>query len=98
MGKSSKGFKSGTRRLLKKKSRSRTKITDTLKSIDINDRVVIKIDAGIHGGMPHPRYQGNAGIIAEKRGESYLVNIKDKNKAKTLICRPEHLKKIEGGN
>ena len=37
-------------------------------------------------------------IIAEKRGESYLVNIKDKNKAKTLICRPEHLKKIEGGN
>ncbi len=94
MARRSKGFRSKTRRLLKKGARSRTKITESLKEINTNDRVLIKIDAGIHKGMPHPRYYGVNGIILGQRGESYLIKIKDKNKEKTLISRPEHLKII----
>jgi large subunit ribosomal protein L21e len=90
----SKGFRSKTRRLLKKSSRSKTKITDALKPLNINDQVLIKIDAGIHKGMPHPRYYGKTGFVSQKRGESYLITIKDKNKEKTLICRPEHIKQL----
>ena len=92
MARRSKGFRSKTRRLLKKGVRSRTKITDYLKEINLDDKVVIKIDAGIHKGMPHPRYYGVSGIVSERRGDSYLIKIKDKNKEKILISRPEHLK------
>ena len=95
MARRSKGFRSKTRRLLKKGARSRTKITDYLKSIELNDKVVIKIDSGIHKGCPHPRYYGVTGIVSKKRGNSYIITIKDKNKEKTLISRPEHLSIIK---
>jgi large subunit ribosomal protein L21e len=44
--------------------------------------------------MPFRRFFGRTGTIAEKRGKSYIVKIKDGKKEKELIARPEHLKAI----
>ncbi len=38
---------------------------------------------------------GRTGVVEEKRGKAYLVKIKDKNKEKTYIIEPIHLKKIK---
>ncbi len=38
---------------------------------------------------------GRTGVVEEERGGSYLVKINDKNKEKTYIIKPIHLKKIK---
>jgi large subunit ribosomal protein L21e len=89
----SKGYRSGTRRLLKKEPRERGKIrlSKLLYEYQPNSRVVIKIDPSVHKGMPHRRYHGKVGTIIDKRGQSYIVSVTQGDAVKEIIVRPEHL-------
>lgn len=93
MVKRSRGMRSRTRKKLTRKLR-RKGITRFLKSFEIGEKVVIVPDPSSHKGMPFPRYKGRVGVVTGKRGKAYLVEILDGNKKKTIISRPEHLKKI----
>ena len=93
--KSSKGFRSGTRKKLRKKKRAKFKTEKFMKRFKIDQRVVIKQDPSSHKGMPHPRFKGMIGVVKEKRGEAYVVGIKLGNLEKSVIARPEHLKPIK---
>ena len=90
----SKGYRSGTRHLLKKEPRQRGKLplSKLLYEYQPNSRVVIKIDPSIHKGMPHRRYHGKVGTIIDKRGLSYVVSVTQGNAVKKILVRPEHLK------
>lgn len=59
------------------------------------DKVVIKIDSAVHKGMPHRRYHGKIGVVKEKRGGAYVIDVSQGDKIKTIITRPEHLKPHE---
>jgi large subunit ribosomal protein L21e len=89
----SKGYRAKTRTLLKKKPREKGKIglSKILREYASGDKVVIKIDSSVHKGMPHRRYHGRIGVIAEKRGRAYVVNVTQGNATKQIIVRPEHL-------
>lgn len=91
--KKSKGYRAGTRRLLRKGSRDRGKIkvSKLLYEYQSGNQVVVKIDPSVQKGMPHRRYHGKIGTIVDKRGRSYVVNVTQGNAVKTLIVRPEHL-------
>lgn len=39
--------------------------------------------------------QGRSGIVIGKRGNCYIVTIKDLNKEKTYIIHPVHLKRLK---
>ena len=93
--KRSRGFKNKTRRLLRHKKR--TTLTERLRTFNIGDSVVIKINSSIAKGCPHPRYYGVFGRIREERGRAYVVDIKDKNKKKVIISAREHLIPINNG-
>ncbi|MBU0530410.1 MAG: 50S ribosomal protein L21e [Nanoarchaeota archaeon] len=93
MVRSSKGFRVGTRNLLKKSFRSKFKPETYLRSFNVGDRVVIKINPSSQKGMPHSRMQGNIGEIVKKVGNAYMVKITNKNKS--VITRPEHLKLVK---
>ena len=56
------------------------------------DKVVVKIDPSIHAGMPHHRYYGKVGVIVKRRGQAYVVELRDFSKTRQLIVRPEHLR------
>jgi len=88
----SRGFRNKTRKTLKKRDNHRITITERLKQIALGTRVVVKLEPSVQDGMPHPRYHGILGKVVEKRGKAYVLAIKDKNKPKTLISAPEHLK------
>jgi large subunit ribosomal protein L21e len=92
--KKSKGYRAGTRHLLKKKPRERGKLnlSSLLYQYKPGNRVVIKIDPSVHNGMPHKRYHGRVGTIIEKRGRSYIVSVTQGNAVKEIIVRPEHLR------
>ena len=93
MGRKAKGFRRKTRYLLKRKPRERGKtgLSKVLREYEIAEKVVIKLDPSVHKGMPHRRFHGRIGVIADKRGKSYIVNVSQGNAIKEIIVRPEHI-------
>ena len=97
MVKRSKGLRSKSRKILRKKPRDRgiNSITRALQQFKEGESVNIVIDSAMHKGMPHIRFQGYTGKIEGKQGSSYLVGIHDGKKHKTLIIRSEHLRRAQ---
>jgi len=96
MVKRSKGIRSKSRKILRKKPRERGthSITRGLQKFESGDSVNIVIDSSYHKGMPHIRFQGHTGKVEGKQGESYRIGVNDGKKHKTLIIRPEHLRRV----
>ena len=89
----SKGYRSGTRSLLKRKpkERGKTGLSKILHEYKPGEKAVVKIDPSVHKGMPHRRYQGKIGVIVNRRGRSYVVQVTQGDAIKEIIVRPEHL-------
>ena len=97
MVKRSRGIRSKSRHILRRKPRNRgiSPITRAMQQFEIGDSVNVSIDSSKHQGMPHPRFQGRTGKIEGAQGSAYLVGILDGKKHKTLIIRPEHLGRVQ---
>ncbi|MEM3522845.1 MAG: 50S ribosomal protein L21e, partial [Candidatus Bathyarchaeia archaeon] len=83
----SKGYRSRTRNLLRKRPRDKGKInlSKILRTYKNGDKVCIKIDPSVHKGMPHRRYHGKIGLVIGKRGRSYEVKVISGDKSKILL-------------
>ncbi|MHA1969383.1 MAG: 50S ribosomal protein L21e [Candidatus Hodarchaeales archaeon] len=94
MVKKSKGTNFRTRRIFSKHPRKRglPSLSSMLATYEVNSRVNIVIEPSVQKGRPHRRFHGKTGLVLEKRGKSYLVEVKDGNSVKQIITRPEHLK------
>lgn len=97
--KKSKGYRSKTRRLLKRKPRERGKLqlSKLLHEYEAGNNVVVKINPSVQKGMPHRRYHGRVGTIVGKRGRSYVVSVIQGEAVKEIIVRPEHLEPYKRG-
>lgn len=91
----SRGTRTKTRQLLKKKPRARglPPITRKFQIFENGERVNIIIDPSVHKGMPFSRFHGLTGIVAGRRGAAYEVCVKSGDKTKMVVARPEHLVK-----
>jgi len=89
MVKPSKGF--FNRRTRKLKGKSVNSVAKLVRTFNVGDKVVIAPRAKFKG-LPHLRYSSRHGIIREKRGKSYLVEVKDMDSKKTVIVGSVHLK------
>jgi large subunit ribosomal protein L21e len=94
MGKS-KGQRRKSRSVLTKKVRNKGKLplTRLLTEYNVGEKVVINIDPAVHKGMPHKRFQGKVANVVDKRGRAYVLEIPQRKTVKTIIARPEHLRK-----
>jgi large subunit ribosomal protein L21e len=93
MVKSSKGFRSRTRGILTKSSRTRglPPITRFLQRFEVGSKVIVRLEASDPHGMPHPRYQGRVCTVLERVGRAYRIELIDGHKRKQLIANPIHL-------
>ena len=91
--KHSQGIRNRTRHLLTKEPREKGKIglSKLLHDYQLGEKVVVKINSTIQKGMPHRRYHGKIGVVVDKRGRAYLVNVAQGDATKKIIVRPEHL-------
>jgi len=90
-----KGYRNKTRRIHRKKVRTRGlgSIDKYLIDYEINDKVDLITDPSQHKrGMPHRRYHGRTGVIVGKRGRCYEVEVKLGKSKKLLILGKEHLR------
>jgi len=94
----SKGYYSGTRSLLRKPQRERGKpqISKLLHEYELGSEVIIKMNSSVQKSMPHKRFHGKIGVIQEKRGRGYVVNVPQGEAVKTIIVRCEHLEPYTG--
>jgi large subunit ribosomal protein L21e len=94
--KRSHGPRQNTRDKLKKPARARGKLSTTklIQKLKPGEKVVIKPEPAIQKSLPFRRFIGKVGVVKGTRGKSFLVNITDGNKEKTIICKPIHLKKV----
>lgn len=92
----SKGFRSKTRHKLSKHPRDRgmPPVTHTMRDYPPGSKVAITLNASVHRGMPHPRFQGLTGAVVDRRGDAFVIELYAGNKKKTVIARPEHLRLI----
>lgn len=97
MVKRSKGLRSKSRQILRKKPSQKgiKSITRTLQEFETGESVNIVIDSAVHKGMPHIRFHGYTGKVEGKQGDAYLVGINDGKKHKQLIIRPDHLRRVQ---
>ena len=97
MVKRSKGIRSKSRHIMRKKPRNRgiSSITRALQQFEEGDRVSVVIDPSHHKGMPHHRFQGYTGMVEGKQGDAYLVGVDVGKKHKTLVVRSEHLRRVQ---
>ena len=89
MVKASKGAFNGRTRQLKGKST--VSVAQFVRTFNLGDKVVITPKAKWIG-LPHLRYSNRHGIIIERRGKSYVVEVADYKKKKKIIVSPIHLK------
>lgn len=91
------GFRARTRKKLRKKPRSKGKISTTrlLQSFKIGDKVIIAQESAIHKAMPHPKFKSRTGVVVKKQGRAYMVKIKDGRKTKNVLAAPIHLIKVK---
>jgi large subunit ribosomal protein L21e len=93
--KASRGPRRRTRNVLSKSPRKRglSPITYEFQEFEVGERVNIVLDPSIHRGMPHPRFHGKTGTVVGNQGKAFVVKVRDGNKLKTVVSRPEHLRK-----
>jgi len=91
MGRKSRGPRARTRQKLQQ----REVVTPNkfLQKFEIGDYVAIDICPSSHN-FPHPRFHGRVARVIGRRGRAYVLELDDFGKKKTLIVKPEHLKRI----
>ncbi len=50
-------------------------ITKKIKNFENGSKVVVMPRSTNNRSVPHPRYKGRIGIVLERRGDSYVVEI-----------------------
>jgi large subunit ribosomal protein L21e len=53
------------------------------------------VNPAVQKGMPHRRYHGRVGSIAEKRGRAYVIEVSSGKSPRQIIARPEHIEPVE---
>lgn len=88
--------RSRSRKIFKKSIRTRGKISLSryFSEFKNGDQVVIKMEPAVQKGACHVRFHGKVGIVQEKRGKCYEIEIKDGSKRKSFCMHPVHLRKI----
>ena len=93
------GFRKRTRHKLKKGLRQKGKISlrRFFQEFSVGDAVCLKAEPAYQKGMYFPRlYHGKTATVTGKRGQCYILSIRDQNQMKMLIVHPVHLDKIQG--
>jgi large subunit ribosomal protein L21e len=89
--KKSGGKRKGTRAKFKRRTKKIT-IRKFLQEFEPGSKVHVKVDSGVHSGLPHSRFKGLTGIVLGKQGKKgVLVSVLHGNKAKTINVHAAHL-------
>jgi large subunit ribosomal protein L21e len=88
------GTRKKTRYKLKKDLRKRgiVPVTAVIQQFEVGQKVHVVCEPSIQKGMPNRRFHGKTGTVMGQRGRAWVLTIRDGDKDKVVIARPQHLK------
>ncbi len=93
MSNNSKGQFSGrTRNIARHFKPSKLSVNHHIKEFEVGDTVAI-VPKHNYRNAPHPRYRGRVGKITGKRGNAYVVEIRQLRAIKELVIPALHLER-----
>ena len=97
MVKASHGLRRRGRNILRRSPRARglSPITHEFVQFDVGEQAHIHLDPSIIKGAPHLRFHGKTGTVLAAQGRAYVLSARHGNKYKTVISRPEHMRKVK---
>ena len=78
----------------RQREHGKIKLSRYFQDFEKGDRVAVIRELAVQPKFPS-KLQGRSGMINSKRGNSYIVKIKDLKKEKIYIIHPVHLKKLK---
>ena len=75
------------------RARGKIPLSRQFQTLKRGDSVAVIREISVASSFPE-RLQGRTGVVAEKRGREYIVEINDNGKEKKFIIGPVHLKKM----
>lgn len=93
--KKAKGKRAKTRHKLKNRDTKLT-VNKLLGNFDLGTRVHIRANSSNHSGMPPRRFHGMTGVVKEKRGRAFLVELNLGRGTRQLVLGPAHLSAVKG--
>lgn len=69
-------------------------VSRVIQEFSLGSKVTIVIDPSVVKGQPHRRYHGKVGVVADRRGRAYVVEVSEGGTIKKIITRPEHLRVV----
>jgi large subunit ribosomal protein L21e len=86
-------FQGRTRHLARHHAPGKLGISKLIKEFKVGDKVAI-VPKGNFKDIPHPRYRGRIGVVTEKRGGAYVVELRlTKQTKRMLVINQRHLEK-----
>lgn len=76
------------------KQKGKIRLSEYFKNLKDGERVAVVRELSQNPKFPH-QLQGRTGVVAGKRGRSYVIKMMDFNQEKTHIIAGIHLKKIK---
>ena len=76
------------------RQRGKIKLSNYFQEFKEGDRVAVIRELSVKPKFPKT-IQGRSGIVINKRGSYYIVEMNDYNKKKNYIIHPIHLKKLK---
>ncbi len=97
MVRASKGTRKRTRQKLRKRPRDRglPPVTHFFTNFEPGEKAAIVIDPSVHKGQPNSRYHGLTGTVLERRGQAYVLAIRQGSLTRKVIAAPVHLRKVQ---
>jgi len=75
------------------RQRGKLSLSKLFSKLEVGDKVALVRDLSFKTSFP-ARMQGKTGIISEKRGEGYVVDVYDGGKLKRITAKKINLKKL----
>jgi len=78
----------------KVREKGKIKLSRYFQEFEGGEKVAVVRELAEQTGFPK-RMQGRTGEVEKKRGQYYVIKIKDGNRGKKFIIHPVHLKKLK---
>ncbi len=91
-----KGPRAKGRYMTKKNKREKgmPSVNKMLQEFEVGEKVHVGVNPSVHSAMPHRRFVGKTGKVVNKRGECYIVEVRDMDAVKDIIVHPAHLSRV----
>jgi large subunit ribosomal protein L21e len=86
--------RSRKRLTISKDKKGKIDLKKALQSFEKGDRVLIAPAAYFQRNIPHRRFFGVPGLVLQKKGKAYTVEVIQGSAKKTIDLLPVHLKKL----